>query len=87
MALTRCAAALIINMHMIEGKCPKCGTHRFGWALLNARYQTCPACGAGLDIYKDGVLVARGFSPFSADRLDAEPQPETPSTPLNEDEQ
>jgi len=75
---------------MIEGKCSRCGTHRFGWALLNPRYQTCPVCGGGLDIYKDGALITKGFSPFSADRMDTKPQPETPPTPsqnINEDEQ
>ena len=64
---------------MIEGKCPKCGTLRYGWALLNPRYQTCSTCGCGLDIYKDGRLVIKGFSPFTAERLDAEENIDTPS--------
>jgi hypothetical protein len=64
---------------MIEGKCPKCGTLRYGWALLNPRYQTCPVCGSGLDIYKDGVLLSKGFSPFTAPRIDVNQPTDAPS--------
>jgi hypothetical protein len=64
---------------MIEGKCPKCVTLRYGWALLNPRYQTCPACGRGLDIYKNGQLVIKGFSPFTAKRLDEPVDTQTPN--------
>jgi hypothetical protein len=53
---------------MIEGKCPKCGYYRLGWALLNPRHQTCPRCGTGLEITEDGRKLATGYSPFSADR-------------------
>jgi hypothetical protein len=62
---------------MIEGKCSKCSTIRYGWALLNPRYQTCATCGSGLDIYKDGHLLIKGFSPFTAKRLDADEQVDT----------
>jgi len=62
---------------MLEGKCPKCGTHRYGWALLNPRYQTCPKCGAGLEILEDGHRVAKGFSPFTAERLDVKRHADT----------
>jgi len=71
---------------MIEGKCSKCGTLRYGWALLNPRYQTCPICGSGLDIYKDGHLLAKGFSPFTAKRLDVEEHTDTPSPHTNDKE-
>jgi len=30
------------------------------------RYQACPKCGAGLDIYENGQLIAKGYSPFEA---------------------
>ena len=62
---------------MLEGICPKCGTHRYGWALLNPRYQTCPKCGAGLEILEDGHRIAKGFSPFTAERLDVKRHTET----------
>lgn len=62
---------------MIEGKCSKCGTLRYGWALLNPRYQTCATCGYGLDIYKDGRLIIKGFSPFTAKRLDVDNSTDT----------
>jgi len=55
---------------MLEGKCPKCGIHHYGWALLNPRYQTCPKCGSGLEILEDGRKIAKGFSPFTAKRID-----------------
>jgi len=67
---------------MIEGKCSRCSIYRYGWALLNPRYQTCPKCGAGLDIFKDGHLVSKGFSPFTADRLDIDQSADT-SSPHN----
>jgi hypothetical protein len=58
---------------MLEGKCPRCGLQRFGWALLNPRYQACPTCGVGLEIIEDGCRVIQGFSPFTAERLDVKP--------------
>jgi len=51
---------------MLEGKCPKCGTRYFGWALRFPRHQVCLKCGVGLDIIEDGRQVSRGYSPFSA---------------------
>ena len=69
---------------MIEGKCSKCGTLRYGWALLNPRSQACPTCGSGLDIYKDGRLVIKGFSPFTADRLDIDKPIDTPTHHIKE---
>ena len=71
---------------MIEGKCSRCGMLRYGWALLNPRYQTCPTCGSGLDIYKDGRLVIKGFSPFTADRLDTAEPIDTPSSHIKDKE-
>lgn len=59
---------------MLEGRCPKCGTKRYGWALLNPRYQTCSKCGAGLEILEDGHKIAIGFSPFTAERIDTKKQ-------------
>ncbi|RLC60920.1 MAG: hypothetical protein DRI01_09350 [Chloroflexi bacterium] len=53
---------------MLEGKCPKCGTRRIGWSLLNPRHQTCPKCGAGLEITEDGRRISIGYSPFTADK-------------------
>ena len=51
---------------MLEGKCPKCGFYRIGWALRNPRHQTCPKCGVGLEI-TDGHTVSTGYSPFTAE--------------------
>lgn len=69
---------------MLEGKCSRCGTYRCGWALLNPRYQTCPKCGAGLDITEDSGKVHKGFSPFSAERIDVNPASDTTPSPAKE---
>jgi ribosomal protein S27AE len=53
---------------MLKGRCPKCGTYCIGWALRNPRHQTCPKCGAGLEITEDGERVFTGYSPFTAER-------------------
>ena len=53
---------------MLEGKCPKCGASYFGWALCFPRHQVCLKCGVGLKILKDGKLVSRGYSPFTAEK-------------------
>jgi len=73
-------------VNMIEGKCSKCGTLRYGWALLNPRYQTCPKCGSGFDIFKDGRLVTKGFSPFTAERLDTDEPIDTSSSHIDSKE-
>ena len=33
-----------------EAVCPECGGHYHGWALLEAKNQTCPKCGAKLEL-------------------------------------
>jgi hypothetical protein len=53
---------------MLEGKCPKCGYYCAGWALQFARHQTCPKCGVGLEIIKNGRRVGTGYSPFTAEK-------------------
>lgn len=65
---------------MIEGKCPKCGLHCAGWALLNPRHQTCPECGTGLEISDGDRKVVTGYSPFGAERYLINP-PNNVSTP------
>jgi hypothetical protein len=72
---------------MIEGKCSKCGTLRYGWALLNPRYQTCATCGSGLDIYKEGCLIVKGFSPFTAERLDTDEHIDTSTRHIDSKEE
>ena len=63
-----------ITQSMLEGFCPKCGTHRIGYALRIPQYQTCPKCGAGLEITENGRRIGTGFSPFTADgRLSKSP--------------
>ncbi len=69
------------NENMLEGRCPKCGTHQIGWALQFERHQSCPNCGTGLDLYEDGKLIGRGFSPFTAPELIIQP----PRVPSEED--
>ena len=54
------------EVSMLEGKCPKCGTYRYGWALFSPRHQSCPKCGVGLGI-TNGYSLFRGFSPFGGE--------------------
>jgi hypothetical protein len=71
---------------MLEGKCPKCGLARYGWALLNPRYQTCATCGVGLEITENGHKVMTGFSPFEAERIDiSNPEQSRPASQKNEE--
>ncbi len=65
---------------MLEGKCSKCGTYRIGWSLLNPRNQTCPKCGAGLEITEDGRKITSGYSPFTAERYFINTPPNIPSS-------
>ena len=60
--------AIPVMLGMLEGKCPKCGTRRFGWALLNPRHQTCPKCGSGLEIRNGDRIISKGYSPFTANK-------------------
>ena len=71
--------AVIPTLGIIVGKCPKCGTHRIGFALLNPRHQTCPNCGAGLEIANGARKVSKGYSPFTAERYLISPPRNVPS--------
>ena len=64
---------------MVEGKCPKCGAYRIGWALLNPKYQMCPNCGEGLVISIGGRPIAKGYSPFTAQEYIVDPSAKPPS--------
>ena len=46
----------------LEGTCPRCGGHYYGWALDIPYKQSCPRCGSALEIRKDGVLIRPGFA-------------------------
>ena len=64
----------------------KCGTRRFGWALLNPQHQTCPKCGAGLNITQDGRPIATGYSPFQAEKyVIKQPEGDTKSNGYSKD--
>jgi hypothetical protein len=68
---------------MLEGRCPKCGLTRYGWALVNPRYQACSSCGVGLEISENGHRVMTGFSPFEAERIDVNKPEQSPAPPQN----
>ncbi len=53
---------------VLEGKCQNCGYQCVGWALRFVRNQSCPRCGAALEITEDGRRISKGYSPFSAER-------------------
>ena len=42
---------------MPEGKCPNCGTIWHGWALTGCSDQSCPKCGAQLEMIANGCTV------------------------------
>ena len=65
---------------MLEGKCPKCGAHYYGWSLRFPRNQTCPKCGVGLEITEDGQKVGTGYSPFTAEEYTINPPAEVPAS-------
>jgi hypothetical protein len=44
-----------MEMSGMEGICPKCGIHYYGWVLKSLGNQTCEQCGANLEIFRDGV--------------------------------
>ena len=50
---------------MLEGRCKKCKTRYYGWALRFPRNQSCSKCGAALDIYEEGKYVSEGYSTFT----------------------
>jgi hypothetical protein len=49
-----------------EGRCPKCGSRYYGWALANPRHQMCNKCGTALEILMDGKVI-KSYSPFTDD--------------------
>ena len=63
---------------MLEGKCLKCGTHYYGWALRNPRHQTCSKCGVALEITEDGKRIFKGYPPFTAERYSINVPTDTP---------
>ncbi len=72
---------------VLEGKCPKCGFHRMGWALRNPRHQTCHKCGVELEITEDGRRVLEGYSPFTAERYSINPPTDVSPSPSREQEE
>jgi hypothetical protein len=59
-------------MSGLEGICPKCSSHFYGWALSNQRNQLCVRCGSALEIRKDDVVIRIGCSPFKANEYRAD---------------
>jgi len=58
---------------MLQGKCPKCNSYFFGYALLNPKHQYCPKCGLGLEISENGQRLFIGYSPFTGERYYVNP--------------
>jgi transcription initiation factor IIE alpha subunit len=53
---------------MLEGRCPNCGHHCYGWVLRDPLHQTCPKCGSRLEIKDSGSRISEGCSPSTIDR-------------------
>ncbi|MFC2024607.1 hypothetical protein ACFLTJ_03450 [Chloroflexota bacterium] len=64
---------------MLAGKCPKCGTSYYGWALRFPRHQACPNCGIGLEIAENGRCISKGYSPFTAEEHSVKPPTDAPA--------
>jgi len=64
---------------MLEGICPKCGAHYYGWSLRFPRHQTCTLCSIGLKIIEDGQVISEGYSPFTAERYEVQQPTNVPS--------
>ncbi|AGG05789.1 MULTISPECIES: hypothetical protein [Dehalococcoides] len=65
-------------MQIPEAVCTKCGGHYHGWALLNARHQSCAQCGGKLVITTEDEII-QGYSPFSAEEVNLKAPKQTPS--------
>ena len=57
-------------MSGMEGTCPLCGTHYYGWALETPHKQSCSHCGSALEIRRDGVLIRPGASTLNIGTVD-----------------
>ena len=47
----------------MEGICPKCGLHFYGWSLNNPDRQKCGECGSSLEIVHNGAIVQKEIAP------------------------
>jgi hypothetical protein len=53
---------------MLEGICPKCGVHLFGWVLRNPQHQICPDCGVPLIITDGKGMIYEEKNPDVVDK-------------------
>jgi NAD-dependent SIR2 family protein deacetylase len=47
----------------LEGRCPKCGRHYYGWALKNTERQKCGQCESPLYIIVESVIIHTETAP------------------------
>ena len=59
---------IVTRLGRPQADCPKCATHLIGWALRNPRHETCPKCGARLEVTDGGRRVTTGYSPLTTER-------------------
>jgi hypothetical protein len=50
---------------MLEGKCLRCGSRYYGWALGSPRKQTCESCGGALEVSCEKGKPFTGYSYFA----------------------
>ncbi|MFC1893601.1 hypothetical protein ACFLYR_06185 [Chloroflexota bacterium] len=48
---------------MLEGTCPKCGKHYYGWALSELHSRYCGSCGVKLELKDNGVRIIEDSPP------------------------
>ena len=51
----------------MEGICPKCGSHFYGWSLNNPDRQKCGQCGSTLEIVRNCAIVQKEIASPSPD--------------------
>jgi hypothetical protein len=52
----------------MEGICPQCGLHYFGWALNTEHNQMCVKCGSALEIRMNDIVIRSGHTCFKAEQ-------------------
>jgi hypothetical protein len=63
---------------MMEGKCPNCGYHVFGWVLCYQKNQICPECDIKLNISEGDSRSLTDYSLY-AETIEQHPMFQLPS--------
>ena len=70
---------LLYTSLVIVGRCPKCECWFLGERLRFLRNQSCSLCGSALEIFEDGKIISKGYSPFTAEKYHINVPPNVPT--------